>query len=291
MGKDKIICSGCSFTWGQGLWSYLETDKYIPGFYEYINGYPIPKEGEELREKLRWPHIVANHFNLEEVIKPNNGGTDNESLEFLNFLLNKNTNQYYRGHFGQYRKLDNCEWIIFQTTQLYRSPFKFTFRGQDYQIKSSPNLKNLTEIEKIEYIDDDIIYTPYEDFNIFYNWLIENGVQFESFEKRHQEHMINRIESDLREYSERGIKIGILCWTDEYLDVIKKSEFLSSKFINLEYNNITYDCIQTMQLKNEHLFLHKDPNILHDADRDAHPSKECHEIIAQNVIKYIKNHE
>lgn len=291
MDKEKIICAGCSFTWGQGLWSYLETDEFIPGFRDYIGGgYEIPKEGEELRKKLRWPHIVASHFKLEEIIKPWNGGTDYESLEFLDFLLEENDTNFYNGHFGEKRKLKNTKWIIFQTTQLYRSPFKFNYRGQDYRIKSSPNLKNLTEIEKIDYENERIIYTPHNNFDIFYNWLMEDNSTFESFEKRHLNHMTHRIEKNLKKYNDMGINVAILCWTNEYLESFKQNQFLSDKLITLNYKGIEYDCIDTMQHKNPHLFLFKDPTIIHDAGGDEHPSKECHQIIAQNVIKYIESY-
>lgn len=304
MDKEQIICAGCSYTWGQGLWSYLETDKFIPNYWEYISGeYIIPEEGEMLREELRWPRLVASRFDFEEIVKPHNGGTDDESIHFINTLLDENEVRYFLCENGKdpnhpsniniERKplrLKNCKWIIFQTTQIYRSPFRFEYKGNAYRLISTPNLRNLDRLELIN-PNDDHDYIPQKNFDIFYDWLIDNGGNFESFKNRHTNHMTKRIEETLKKYENQGINIGIVAWTDEYLDSIKNSEYLSSRFIDLEYDGKRYECIERMQEDNTQLFLNVDPSVKHDTRGDEHPSKECHEVIAQNVIRYIENYE
>lgn len=303
MNNGEIICAGCSYTWGQGLWSYLDTDKYIPNYWEYINGeYIIPQEGEDLREQLRWARQVAQRFNFREIVKPHNGGTDYESIDFINTLLDKNEDRYFLCENGFHPehpsnkntehhglKLKNCKWIILQTTQLYRSPFSFDYKGESYRLVSTPNLRNLDRLERI--VNNHHTYEVQPNFDIFYDWLIETGGNFESFKKRHEKHMTSRIEKTLKKYNDMGINVGILSWTNEYLDSIKNNQFLSSIFIDLEYNGTRYDCIEDLQLANKHLFLNVDPSVKHDTRGDEHPSKECHEIIAQNVIRYIENYE
>lgn len=305
MNNGEIICAGCSYTWGQGLWSYLDTDKYIPNYWEYINGgHIIPHEGEDLREQLRWPRQVAEQFNFKEIVKPNNGGTDDQSIEFINTLFSDDPYNFFLCENGKDPnhpsnvdvfnrkplKLKNCKWIIFQTTQIYRSPFSFEFKGDLYQLVSTPNLRNLEILQKVQK-DKEPPYTIEPNFEKFYDWLIENGGNFESFKKRHAKHMTSRIEETLKKYKDMGINVGLLSWTNEYLEEIKKSEFLSSIFIDLDYNGKTYKCIEEMQDDNTHLFLNVDPSVKHDTRGDEHPSKECHEIIAQNVIRYIENYE
>lgn len=305
MNNGEIICAGCSYTWGQGLWSYLETEKFIPNYWEYISGeYPIPEEGEILREQLRWPRFVAENFNLKEIVKPHNGGTDYESIDFINTLLDENEVRHFLCENGyapthpsnsniekKPLKLKNCKWIVFQTTQLYRSPFSFEYKGENYRLVSTPNLRNLDRLERIQINGNELEYVVQPNFDIFYDWLIENGGNFESFKKRHAKHMTSRIEETLKKYNEMGINVALLSWTDEYLDTIKNSEFLSNIFIDLEYNGKTYKCIEKMQEDNTHLFLNVDPSVKHDTRGDEHPSKECHEIIAKNVIRYIENYE
>jgi hypothetical protein len=306
MDKPEIICSGCSYTWGQGLWSYLDTNEFIPNYWEYISGeYIIPEEGERLREKLRWPHIVGSHFGFKEIVKPHNGGSDDQSIEFIKSLFSESPYGYFLCENGKCPthptnadlypeqkkplKLKNCKWIILQTTQLYRSPFEFEYKGDKYRLVSTPSLRNLDRLEMV--IKEDQPYKILPNFDIFYEWLIDNDHSFESFKKRHAKHMTKRIEETLKKYNDLGINVAILSWTDEYLDTIKKSEFLSSKFIDLEYNGKTYECIEKMQEDNTHLFLNVDPSVKHDTRGDEHPSKECHEVIAQNVIRYIENYE
>lgn len=304
MDNGEIVCAGCSYTWGQGLWSYLETDKFIPDYWEYISGkYIIPEEGELLREKLRWPHLVASHFNFKEIVKPHNGGSDDQSIEFVNSLLGDSPYGYFLcengycpthpsnfdSHHKKPLKLKNCKWIIFQTTQLYRSAFTFEYKGDSYRLVSTPSLRNLDRLEKI--VEADEPYQIQSSFDVFYEWLIESGTNFESFKKKHSKHITSRIEDLLKKYNDQGINVAILSWTDEYLDTIKNSEFLSSKFIDLEYKGKIYKCIEEMQMANTHLFLNVDPSVKHDTRGDEHPSKECHEVIAQNVIKHIENYE
>lgn len=294
MDKKQIICSGCSYTWGQGLWSYLETDKFVPGFWDYVKDkVEIPIEGEQLREELRWPRLVAEHFNLNEIVKPFNGGTDEESINFIEYLLNEDLSEKFDSHFGNIKTFPiNCKWIIFQTTQLYRSSFYFEYKNDIYKLRSTPSLKNLSILEKK--IKGDDLYYPYEEihsFEPFYNWLIDNNLSLDDFEELHKNSMVSQIESVLKKYNDMGINIGIMSWTDEYLDLFKTNKFISNNFIKFEYNGITYDCIEDMQIKNDHLYIEYDTTKLHNADGDMHPSKECHEVIANAVIRYMENYE
>lgn len=293
MDKNTIICSGCSFTWGQGLWMYLETDKFIPGFWDYISDkYPIPTEGELLRKKLRWPHLVASHFNFEEIVKPYNGGTDKESIEFIDYLLDKNLSGKYTRHFGNKKTSTNeCSWIIFQTTQLYRSPFCFEYDGVEYKLASTPNLRNLSMLEKKLNTNDFYPYEEVDSFEPFYNWLYENNYHVEDFESLHKKRMSTLLEETFKKYEKLGVKIGIVSWTDEYLDIFMNNEYFKNRFITLEHDGKRYRTIEKLQEDYKHFFIKNDPTKLHEDTYDEHPSKECHEVIAQNVIRYIENYE
>ena len=92
--KKGIIFSGCSFTWGQGLWMYYDKDIKIPMSIEYTGGRDnmdvewkstrVPEEAYELHKTLGWPTKVAEYLNGTPIIKRYNGGNDEESIRFIN---------------------------------------------------------------------------------------------------------------------------------------------------------------------------------------------------------------
>ena len=51
-----------------------------------------------------------------------NGGTDDESIRFIENKVFKENKKY--------------DWLILQTTQIYRSPFYFEHKGNFYNVKS-----------------------------------------------------------------------------------------------------------------------------------------------------------
>lgn len=61
MGGD-IIFAGCSFTWGQGLWSYSPTKLKVPTVNEYLKGAGIPEPADIFRIENRWATQVAMRF-------------------------------------------------------------------------------------------------------------------------------------------------------------------------------------------------------------------------------------
>lgn len=293
MAKNTIICSGCSFTWGQGLWYYLDTGEFVPHNEDYIhNVHPIPENGEILREKTRWPRIVAEYFNLKEIVKPFNGGTDEESIDFVDYLLDESKKDFYTRHFGNTKtNPKECKWIIFQTTQAFRTPFDFSIGGEDYRLRSAPNLKNLSVLElKLKNSEDYYPYKTLDTFTPFYDWLFENNYKVEDFEEIHKTYIVDRIENLLKKYHEQGINVAIWSWTDEYLEHFKQRKFISDRFIKFEYNGTLYDCVESMQLRNDKLTIKYDPLTLHNTGEDYHPSREGHQVIARHVIEYIRNH-
>jgi len=278
--KKYNMFAGCSFTWGQGLWSYYKTDEYIPTVTQYItNELRIPEDAYEFRKKVRWPQLVSNEIGGTPLIKKLNGGTDYESYEQINkWLVEYNPNE--------------IEYLVFQTTQLYRSPFPFKLGDKLYHLRSTPNFKNLTRVDLVKYQNE--FHIEYENDNVgidyFYEWLIENNLDIFDFENIHREYVIKCIENVFIKCENLGIKTYLLSWTDEYLKSIYNNPFLLDRFITFEYNGNVYDCIEKMQMENNHLYIKFDnKNKIHDDGGDLHPSLECHEVIANSVLKKIKN--
>ena len=89
-------------------------------------------------------------------------------------------------------------------------------------------------------------------------------------------------------YESKGIKTLILNWEIDYNKYYETDKWMSERLITFEYNGKPYDSIRTMMNENYHLHINSDYEHFEIPPKDHHPSKECHQIIADAVIKKIK---
>lgn len=284
---DNIIFAGCSFTWGQGLWSYLETDEHVPSYEEYIfENMSLPTGSYELRDKLRFPTLVSNHFNKTPIVKIPNGGSEYESIQFINQLFNPSDG--YSFLTSRNLNYEDVDYIILQTSQIFRNYFSFHYLGDEYRITSTPSCKNLDRLTKVVYDTDKNRHeNEIANFDILYKWLDDNDYSIDTLISIMHGQVLDKVETTLKFYESKGIQTRILCWQNEQLSLIFKSDFLSKRFIPLEYENQVFNSIEDMYRQYPELMLTKDPTVLHDPGSDSHPSKKCHEIISNSIIKHI----
>ena len=287
--SQTIIFSGDSFTWGQGLWSYCPTNLNVPTVDDYLSGHPIPDVAEEFRKSNRFADLVARHFNCESVVKRYNGGTDEESIRFIDDVKNNYVSKY--SLLTENVVWDNIQLCVFQTTQLYRSSFYFNYKEKDYRIYSEPDVKNFDRLEHIK-IDKDgghpRVLKETKDCDIFIDWLIDNNLTPERFEEIHSKSMLNMIKTKLKWLEEKhNIPTLILCWTDEYLKGILNDEWISKRLVKIGLDEMDYECIQYLFYKNPEMVVAHDPSVLHKSGIDGHPSLVCHKHIATSIINKI----
>jgi len=287
------IFAGCSFTWGQGLWSYWPSKKwYVPKVNEYLENAPIPPEADEFRISNRFANLVANHnFNdSKPLVKRHNGGTDDESIRFIKHIKYDN----WVGN-GTLQTI-NVDWrhvhsIFFQTTQLYRSPFFFFYKGEEYSVRADSGFHDFSIVDKIHRDDKGISFREeeQESIDIFLDWLIDNNLTPEDFVDLHTKNMIDRIEELFKECESDGKKVYIFSWTDEYLEEIKSRKYFDNKFIPIRKfdTDETFECIQHLMEKYPNFEIQNDKTKIHDCGGDAHPSLECHKIIEHSINDYI----
>ena len=293
MGGDFIF-TGCSFTWGQGLWSYCPTKLKVPMVNDYLAGAGIPEPADIFRTENRWATQVAHKFYAREIIKRHNGGTDEESIRFINEVKNNNVNRH--SLLTENVIWERVHYVIFQTTQAYRSGFCFHQNGNEYRIFSESNLENLERIQKIKRDKDG--YINYEEdvpggIDVFLDWLIDNNYTVEDFEKLHTKYMSDEILKTLKNLEEEhNIPTLIVCWTDEYLPYFLNDEFASKRLVKLKYNEKEFNTISCIIEEYNELEIQHDSNTLHDDGGDGHPSLECNRIIRDAVIDKIieRNH-
>lgn len=265
-----IIFAGCSFTWGQGLYYYSNLPTVSePKNYVYTEE-SIKDSHHMIRKTLYYPRLVANHFNTFEITKIQNGGSDFISLEFINDVFN--LNKYPSPHINEKYTFDEIEYIIFQTSQVQRNPFIYNFEdenGINREHKFRLDLK--------------------ESHNHFFKYLNKINKNFDDWYKEFVQDNFQKIKNKLQLYENLGIKTLILCWPDDYLELIKNDDFLSKRLITFEYDGVEYHSISKMIDFNKHLQIMYDMQYFTIPPQDLHPSKECHKIIANCIIKKINN--
>ena len=270
-----ILFGGCSFTWGQGLYYYSNLN-HVPILENDYSYYPelIKESHLRFKDTIRYPRLVANHFNTFEVVKNVNGGSEDETFEFFKMIFDPSMNGEEHVSYKKY-KYEDFDYMVIQLSQVSRNKFWFTLNGV-YQ-HCGAWVGGGGEITFGHNVD-----------NLFL-WMDENNVSVEEWFNLHKDLQVKRLKEKLLFYEEKGINPIIFAWTDELLDRIKKDEYLYSKFINLEYNGEIYETIENLQRKNNHLEIKGDVNNFKGIPPlDHHPSKECHEIFAQNIIKRIE---
>lgn len=290
--KNKIIFAGCSFTWGQGLWSYWENkDSYIPTTHEYINNlYGIPEPALEFKDFNRFPWLVGLRFQATPIVKRWNGGTDEESVRFLEEVLTNDVTQ--NTMLTQNVKFSDIKYVVFQFTNLYRSPFPFFVNNVEYQFRTDMSLS--AESHLVDKIDRNsqghvVNCESGKDVSIFLEWLYDNNLNIEDFTKLHMDYIHSIIQEKLIYFENNGIKTCITFMDDSHLGGILSNDFFKNRIVKLNYNNKEYTTIMEMQYENPHLNIASDDTTFHFVDDDGHPSLECHQVIADSIINHIEN--
>ena len=265
--KGIVFC-GCSFTWGQGLWYYSNLENMFYPENEYNFNIANVKHPElRYKDTIRFPRLVANHFSTFELVKKQNGGCEDDSINFIQQLFHGGNHS----HLTDDRfSTNDISYIFIQTSQLARNRFYFELDGQEEWA---------------------IIWNSNHGENIdkFLRWIDENELSFDDWKKLHIKNQMDRLKDIIFQYDNNyKIRVRIFCWENDYLDYIKNDEILNKHFFTLKYNNQEFDSISDMMNKNRSFYIKYDTLTFITPPQDHHPSKKCHEVIAQNIINLIE---
>lgn len=271
-----IIFGGCSFTWGQGLYFYSDlVDLKYPESEYVFNQKEITDAQIKFKNTLYYPRLVANHFNTFEVTKKNNGGSEDKTFEFFKNSFNyellggREKNQYLM--LKKYDYVD-FDYMIVQTSHVFRNDFNFELGGINYKTNVAPISENRNE-KNVK----------------FFEWFDSNNCTFNEWEKIQIENQYIRLKKELMFYEEKGIKTKVLCWENDIVNYLKNDDFINQRFIDLKYNGLTYQSIKDLQENNKNMTIKTDfDNFGQNPPLDHHPSKLCHEVIAENIIKNLE---
>jgi hypothetical protein len=283
-----MIFAGCSYTWGQGLYYYsnLETLRDQDNPWGYTRGIANPAH-HLFKESVRFPRLVANHFNSYEIVHPENGGANDVIIEYWkNCFTNreKNAELLTLAHGAVPAKVEQIEYeevshIVFQLTQWMRDLYEIEYEGEKINLpvqwywlnnpnRDIPNLKD-----------------------VFEKYMEKNGGDFSDLNESLQLRSLNNLKTFLMECEDRGIKTYILSWPHEFIKLIEKDEWIKERWITFDYEGKNYECIEYLNENNPELEIYKDHESFKVPPQDSHPSLKCHQIIAENVIRFIENKE
>jgi hypothetical protein len=276
--SDKVykgfIFAGCSFTWGQGLnyYSNLSTLKE-PGFGRY-NSHLITKSQLKYLKSIRFPRLVANHFDTFEFVHKQNGRSNQEMISFWKEYFGEIQRSYLLDISDLDDKIyyDEISVLFFQVTQWGRNEIEFVQNGTKYKIPLGSLFFN-------------------ENKSVLEKYLLEQNLTLGQLEIRELQKNIIMIKEFLEGIENKNIKTFIFTWPDENVKFILEDEWLKERFIKFEYNNSEYNSIQTLLQKNTELSIMNDYENFITPPKDDHPSKKCHEIIANKLIEKLKNYE
>lgn len=254
-----MIFAGCSFTWGQGLYYYSGMKTLVDQRGSSFDQKLISPAHLKYMQAFRFPRLVANHFKTFEIVKRNNGGSDDSAISFINNIL------FDGGHMED-GAFDTSEisHVILQSSKVPRNKFEFELDGEKYITDFGKDSKKLIE------------------------WISRNDLDFDKAFDLFRNQVAARIKSSFERYESLGIKCRILSWPVDMIDIFKNDPYLSSRFIQLMYKDQIYDCIDDLIANNSGMLIVDDKENLSSFRDDSHPSLECHRIIASSIIANLR---
>lgn len=270
MEHKGIVFAGCSFTYGYGL------NFYYPHYdRSYKNPYPqpldnVPQPDYLYQNQIKFTNKVANHFDTWYLQPKRVSGSDYDNLDWLNCILNKQTDISSNISFEKINLEKDIKCVIFQTSYLDRCFYRAYNR-----VKSKSDGKLFkTHDELLHYLDK---WQSYD---------AENNYE-------HQDFIYNQVLqitwSDIKTYVQRFEELGINVYFIHMQDFWKNidDEYLKSKHIPIEYKNKEYFCFNDVP---------EDGLIAFDFDyfgdsppKDYHPNRNLHNAVSKSIIKKIQH--
>lgn len=288
--KKGLLFAGCSFTWGQGLYYYSNMPTLDEPLPDHYDPKIVTEAHLQYKNKIRYPRLVADHYDTWELVHPHNGGSNHSAVKwFRSWLSNKlpesdiryelieNThmamNKHDAGSPPQMYFFNEFSYVFIQLTQFWRNNFILEHKGERHDIPFAMVAHGNKDNKHLS--------------DLFYDFLLTNNIELEDWIQRYQQDNINEVKDFLMICEYNGCKTGLLTWPEQHLPFIEKDPWLSERFIQLEYKDKTFKSIEEL------MSTHKECEIKHDYEnftvppKDHHPSKTCHQVMANAVIKYI----
>lgn len=272
-----MVFAGCSFTWGQGLYYYSGLDTLQEPPPNHYHHELVTAAHERYMETVRFPRLVVNHFNTFELCQPFNGGASysihdwwNRSFMPVDHPDKTKANFNYPIPTYDYSEVSH---VFYQFTQWHRAQSSFR-----------PNGHPITHCDAWQ--------TPG-----FHEWLTTQNITLQEYESQSRKKELEDAKEFLKQFTNRGIKVYVICWPEDLIDDILQDEWLASRFVKFNYKNKQFNSIQSMmdeQAVKHGPYTNPELTIVHDTDyfeqppQDHHPSLVLHKVIADSIIEHLK---
>jgi hypothetical protein len=199
----------------------------------------------------RFSALVGSHFNINSINQSFRGGSHTKIISWWDSYLQQN----------------NLDVFVFQLTRWIRS--------------------DSTVIPGVSHIDVIQHHLPILEKN---NFTLDEYIE----EAKKQDTLL--VLNFLQKYENR-FPIYILQWPEDTLSEVKQHNWMKERLLLLEYENENFECIADLMDRPLKRIKSKRPELTIATDyvnfkkprMDYHPSKLCHKVIADNVIRRLEN--
>jgi hypothetical protein len=292
MFNKGIVFIGCSYTWGSGL-------QYYSGYNQLETLDPNTYDGNKINHAMykficanRYARLAANKLNGWEIVKTENGGSEDSSIQFLREIF-KNSN--YSNHTSrytdkeQYYNYDEVKYVILQLTDPFRNP-TIDLNGKELHVNiATTRLRyNQSHLNDISLFKNNLDEATFDEFFEFYT---KNFNSWEEMENYFIQKNLDKIQSCFEDLESKGIKCYIHTWQTEYISFLKNSNYFNKKWIKYNYDGKKFDSVRQLQEYNNGMFFITNDKIVVNGKEiyDDHQNLECHKIMADNIANFILN--
>jgi len=268
-----MVFAGCSFTWGEGLHLYSDVCDISYTKNQNFNIHNIKESHKKCIQTNRFARKVANHFDTWELCRENNGGSNLDNLEFIkkSFGINEDYTLQPNSTFN----IKDISCLVFQITHPERGPF-LLYSNKD-------NIKYKMHIMSL---DNESLNNQPEEKEKLIKLYEEYG---DSFESQISKTLFDELEELFIFLEKHNIICKILLWQERVGKSIENNKFLGDRLITLSYRKKVYKSIEELTDRYSKLAILGHFKKFGVQMNDQHPSKLCHQLIAENIINNLEN--
>lgn len=268
-----MVFAGCSFTWGEGLHLYSDVCDISYTKNQNFNIHNIKESHKKCIQTNRFARKVANHFDTWELCREKNGGSNLDNLEFIkkSFGINEDYTLQPNSTFN----IKDISCLVFQITHPERGPF-LLYSNKD-------NIKYKMHIMSL---DNESLNNQPEEKEKLIKLYEEYG---DSFESQISKTLFDELEELFIFLEKHNIICKILLWQERVGKSIENNKFLGDRLITLSYRKKVYKSIEELTDRYSKLAILGHFKKFGVQMNDQHPSKLCHQLIAENIINNLEN--
>jgi hypothetical protein len=238
-----------------------------------FNIHNIKESHKKCIQTNRFARKVANHFDTWELCRENNGGSNLDNLEFIkkSFGINEDYTLQPNSTFN----IKDISCLVFQITHPERGPF-LLYSNKD-------NIKYKMHIMSL---DNESLNNQPEEKEKLIKLYEEYG---DSFESQISKTLFDELEELFIFLEKHNIVCKILLWQERVGKSIENNKFLEDRLITLSYRKKVYKSIEELTDRYSKLAILGHFKKFGVQMNDQHPSKLCHQLIAENIINNLEN--